>query len=229
MNRRRHNLKEMWTTAASEARRRFSTGGKLSDKARFPCARKRCRRGALPAQFKSGRGAKTLEKQFSREQSQNRETESATMNDNENRKRTQELRWIGFQKLLTGIVIIFGVGCIYFIFSDEDADLHSHSYSGGSYSRGKGLGIVFFAGAWGLWNIVRGIIYLIRAQSGDEHYAKCVEDVMDKYERKQDELMGQKMGKSGSMHNVLVLWFWVFLFLAVVGAFGVGYLFWTRP
>ena len=46
---------------------------------------------------------------------------------------------------------------------------------------------MFFAGAWGLWNIVRGIIYLIRAQSGDEHYAKCVEDVMDKYERKQDD------------------------------------------
>jgi len=141
------------------------------------------------------------------------------MSDDENRKRIQELRWIGFQKLATGVVLIFAVGVLCFIFLDEDADLHSHSNSGGSYLRGKGLGMVFFAGAWGLWNIVRGIIYLIRAQSGNEHYAKSVEAAMDKYERKQDEVMSKKMG-NGSMHNVLVLLVWVFLFLAVLDSSG---------
>ncbi len=51
---------------------------------------------------------------------------------------------------------------------------------------------------------------------------------MDDFERKQEELMSKKMG-NGSMHNVLVLFVWIFLFLAVVGTIGVGYLFWTRP
>jgi hypothetical protein len=145
----------------------------------------------------------------------------------ENRGRTQELRRIGFQKILVGIVLIFAVGVFWFIFSDDGAGLQSHSNSGGSYLRGRGFGTVLLAGVFGLWNIVRGLIYLIRAQSGDEHYAKRVEDAMDKYERKQDALMEKKKG-SYSMHNVLVLLVWVFLFLAVVGAVGVGYLFWTR-
>jgi hypothetical protein len=149
------------------------------------------------------------------------------MNADQDRKRIQELRRIGFQKLLTGIVLIFGVGVLCFIFLDEDADLHSHSYSGGSYMHGRGLGMVIFAGGWGLWNIVRGVIYLIRAQSRNEHYAKGVEDAMDKYERKQDEVMSKKMG-NGSMHNVLVLLVWVFLFLAVVGTICLGYLFFTK-
>lgn len=150
------------------------------------------------------------------------------INADEKHKRTQELRWIGFQKLLTGIVIIFAVGVICFIFLDENSDLHSNPHSGGSYSRGRGLGMFLFAGVFGLWNIVRGVIYLIRAQSRNEHYAKSVEDAMDKYERKQDEVMNRKMG-NGSTHNVLVLLVWIFLFLAVAGAIGIGYLFWTRP
>ena len=140
----------------------------------------------------------------------------------ENRKRIQELRRIGFQKLLAGIVLLFAVGILCFIFLDEDAGLHSHSYSGGAYSRGRGLGIFLLFPVFGLWNIVRGVIYLIRAQSGDEHYAKNVEDIMDKLESKQVEKMGKKMG-NGSMYNVLVLLVWVFLFLAVVGAIAIGY------
>ena len=43
--------------------------------------------------------------------------------------------------------------------------------------------------------IVRGVIYLIRAQSGNERYAKGVEDAMNKYESKLDERMGQKVKK----------------------------------
>jgi hypothetical protein len=144
----------------------------------------------------------------------------------ENRNRIRELRQIGFQKLLAGVVLIFAVGVLCFIFIDENADSQSHS--GGSYLHGRGLGYLLLVPAYGLWNIVRGIIYLIRAQSGDERYAKGVEDTMDKYERKLDERMGQKVG-NGSMHNVLVLLVWVFLFLAVVGIIAVSYLFWTRP
>ena len=146
------------------------------------------------------------------------------MSADENRKRTQELRRFGFQRLLAGIVIIFGVGCICFIFLDEDTGLHSYSYS----SR-RGLGILLLSGVWGLMEYVQGVIYLIRAQSGDEHYSKGIEDMMDKLESKQEEILGKKIGKSGSMHNVLVLLVWTFLFLAVVGAICVGYLFWTRP
>jgi hypothetical protein len=148
------------------------------------------------------------------------------MSADENRKRIQELRWIGFQKLLTGVVLIFAAGVLCFIFFGEDADSHSHS--GGSYVRGRGLGFLLLVPAYGLWSIVRGVIYLVRSQSGDERYAKGVEDAMDKYERKLDERMGQRVGNA-SMHNVLVLLVWVFLCLAVVGGIVVGYLFWTRP
>ena len=143
----------------------------------------------------------------------------------ENHKRIQELRRIGFQKLLTGVVLFFAVGVFCFIFFDENADSYSHS--GGSYLRGRGLGFLLLLPAYGLWNIVRGVIYLIRAQSGDAHYAKGVEDAMDKYERKQEERMGRKVANV-SDYNVLVLLVWVFLFLAVVGAFGLGYLYFHR-
>jgi hypothetical protein len=148
------------------------------------------------------------------------------MSADENRKRIQELRWIGLQRLLTGIVLIFAVGVLCFIFLDEDADSRSHS--GGSYLRGRGLGFLLLAGVFGLWSIVRGVINLIRAQSGDEHYAKGIEDAMDKYERKQGERMGQKM-VNGSWRNVFILLGWIFLFLAAIGAVAVGYLLWTRP
>jgi hypothetical protein len=50
---------------------------------------------------------------------------------------------------------------------------------------------------------------------------------MDKYERKQEERMGQKVG-NGSMRNVLVMLLWIFLFLIPVGAVGAGYLYLTK-
>jgi preprotein translocase subunit SecG len=146
------------------------------------------------------------------------------MNAAENHKRIQELRRIGFQRLFGGVAIVFGVGCICYIFLDEGDGAHFHS----SYSSGRGLGLLLLIPAYGFWNIVRGVIHLIRAQSSDEHYGKGVEDAMDDFQGKQEELMSKKMG-NGSMHNVLVLLVWIFLFLAVVGAIGVGYLFWTRP
>jgi hypothetical protein len=144
------------------------------------------------------------------------------MNADENQKRIQELRRMGFQSLLTGIVILFGVGCIGYIFWDASAATHSYSYSSG-----RGRGLLLLIPAYGLWNILRGVIHLVRAQSSGENYGKGVEEAMDKYERKQEEWLGQKAG-NGSMHNVLLLLVWIFLFLAVVGAIGIGYLFWTK-
>ena len=82
--------------------------------------------------------------------------------------------------------------------------------------------MVLLAGVFGLWSIVRGVIYLIRAQSGDEQYAKGVEDAMDTYERKMDERMGQTM-VGGSWRNVCKLLGWIFLFLAVIALVGILY------
>jgi len=137
------------------------------------------------------------------------------MDTDKNRKRANELRWTGFQSVLTGVVIIFGVGCIFSIFLDEGTGSQS-----GSYSARRGLGLLLLGGVWGLWMIVRGVIYLIRAQSGDEHYAKGVEEAMDRLESKQAEMMRSKMG-SGSWRNVFILLGWVFLFLVVIALLGI--------
>ncbi len=139
------------------------------------------------------------------------------MNVDKNRKRASELRWIGFQSVLTGIVILFGMGCLCFIFLDEGAGLQS-----GSYSTRKGLGFLLLGGVLGLWMIVRGVIYLVRAQSGDEQYAKGVEEAMDRLESKQAEMMRSKIG-NGSMHNVLVLLGWIFLVLVMIALLAILY------
>jgi len=81
----------------------------------------------------------------------------------------------------------------------------------------------------GFLNIVRGVICLVRAQSEDDYCAKSIEDKMDKYESKQTAFLGNKVGASGPMHNLLVLLVGFFLLLAVVGAVAVGYSFWSRP
>lgn len=141
------------------------------------------------------------------------------MSADDNRKRIRELRWIGFQRLLAGVVLLFASGVLCFVLFGVDANSHSHS----------GIpGLLLLVPVYGLWSIVRGIIYFIRAQSGDEGYAKAVEDVMDKYERKLDDRMRQRPGNA-SMQNVLILLVWVFLFLFIVGGIWMGYLIWTRP
>jgi nitrate reductase NapE component len=145
------------------------------------------------------------------------------MSPDKNRKRAQDLRWSAFLSILAGIVIIMVMGLFCFIFFTGDTSSQS-----GSYSSRRGLGFLLFGGVWGLWMIVRGVIYFIRALSGDEHYAKTVVDVMDKFESRHEAMMKKKAGNA-SMFNVLVLLIWVFLFLAVVGAIAVGYLFWARP
>ena len=61
-----------------------------------------------------------------------------------------------------------------------------------------------------------------KQESEDQHYATSVRDILES-ERE------EKLEKSGSIQNVLVMLAWIFLFLAVVGAVGVGYLIWSRP
>jgi len=117
------------------------------------------------------------------------------------------------------------LGLLCFIFLDNDTNSQSDSVSSG-----RGLGLLLFFGFCALWAIVRGVIYLIRALSGDERYAKGVEDVMDKFESSRYEaMMKNTVGSASTRHNVLVLLCWVFLVLAVVGAVFIGYLFLTRP
>jgi hypothetical protein len=145
------------------------------------------------------------------------------MSPDKNCKRAQDLRWNAFLSILAGIVIIMVMGLFCFIYFTGD-----NSSQSGSYLSGRGLGFMLFGGVWGLWMIIRGVIYLIRALSGNEHYAKTVVDTMDKFESHHEAMMKKRTGNA-SMFNVLVLLVWVFLFLAVIGAVAVGYVFWTRP
>jgi hypothetical protein len=74
--------------------------------------------------------------------------------------------------------------------------------------------------SWGLKEVVA--VKKWKQELEEEHYATTTEDILES-ERE------EKMEKSGSMHNVFVLLGWIFLFLVVVAAIAVGYLFWTRP
>jgi len=77
--------------------------------------------------------------------------------------------------------------------------------------------------------IVRGVIYLIRAISGNEQFGKSVADVMDKsFESHYEATMKRKV-RPASTHNVAILLGWVFLFLAIAVAVFIGYIFLTRP
>lgn len=141
-----------------------------------------------------------------------------------NRNRTRDLMWMGFQSILGGVVIILVLGLFCFMYLDRDTRSQPDPIS-----VRRGLGLLFLCGFCGLWAIVRGVIYFIRALSGNERYAKSVEDVMDKFESRHCETMMKKRIGNASTHNVLVLLCWVFLFLAIVGAIFVGYVFLTRP
>jgi NADH:ubiquinone oxidoreductase subunit 6 (subunit J) len=147
------------------------------------------------------------------------------MRPDKNRNRTRDLIWIGFQSILGGTVIIMILGLFCFMFLDKDTNSRPDPVSSG-----KALGVFLLCGFCGLWAIVRGVIYLIRALSGNERYAKDVEDVVDKFEsRGYEAMMKKRMVSDSTRHNVLVLLGWVFLFLAIVGAIYIGYLFLTRP
>jgi hypothetical protein len=119
------------------------------------------------------------------------------------------------------VMVLF---CFMYLYRD-DTNSHPGHLSPGS---GGPLSFLLFVGVWGLWMIVRGLIYLIRALSGNEQYGKRVEDAMDKSFGSSYEAMTKRRGNA-STRNVAVLLGWVFLFLAIAGAIFIGYLFLTRP
>lgn len=123
------------------------------------------------------------------------------------------------------IIMVLGLFCFMYLDSGRDSISQPDPVS----SR-RALSVLLLFGFCGLWAIVRGVIYLFRAWSGDERYAKSVEDVMDKFESNGCEaMMKNRVGSASTTHNVLVLLCWVFLFLAIIGAIVIGYLFLTRP
>jgi len=107
------------------------------------------------------------------------------------------------------LAIVMGVGCL-------SIAVFSH-LSPGQRLGAAGCGLSGLS--WGAKEIAAAKKW--KQEPETEHEATSITDKLEieRYE---------KMEKSGSMHNVLVLLAWIFLFLAVVGAIGVGYLFWTR-
>jgi hypothetical protein len=87
----------------------------------------------------------------------------------------------------------------------------------GQKCRGMAAGLLGLS--WGLKEVAAAKKW--KQELEDKHYATTPEEI-------RESVQEEKMEKSGSMHNVLVLVGWIFLFLAVVGAVGVGYLFWMR-
>jgi hypothetical protein len=109
-----------------------------------------------------------------------------------------------------GLAVAMGVGCFAIaLFSSLSSGQRCGAATSGCLALSWGLKEVAAAKKW-------------KQEPEDEHYATSAKDILES-ERE------EKMEKSGSMHNVLVLLVWIFLFLAVVGAVGVGYLFGTRP
>jgi hypothetical protein len=74
--------------------------------------------------------------------------------------------------------------------------------------------------SWGLKEVAAARKW--KQEPEAEHYATTAEEI-------RESVQEEKLEKSGSMHNVLVLLGWIVLLLAVVGGIAVGYLFWTRP
>ena len=108
-----------------------------------------------------------------------------------------------------GLAVAIGVGCLAIaLFSS----LSPGQRYGSAASGCMGL-------SWGLRELAA--LKKWKQEPEEEHYATTAEEMRESEQE-------QKMEKSGSMHNVLVLLGWFFLFLAAVGAICVGYLFWTR-
>jgi len=119
------------------------------------------------------------------------------------RKRRQPVAAAG------GLAVAMGVGCFAIaLFSSLSPGQRFGAAASGCLGLSWGLKEVAAAKKW-------------KQEPEEEHYATTAEEIR---ESEQEE----KMEKSGSMHNVLILLAWVFLFLGGVGAVGVGYLFWTR-
>jgi hypothetical protein len=74
--------------------------------------------------------------------------------------------------------------------------------------------------SWGLKEVAAAKRW--KQEPEEAHFARTAEEI-------RESELEEKLGKRGSMHNVLVLLLWVFVLLSVIAAIGVGYLFWMRP
>jgi hypothetical protein len=90
-----------------------------------------------------------------------------------NLERIREIRGIGLRNTLIGGTLVGGTGIgIYLCMT------YGRSHGGLGYGRhgyGRALGFLVVAGAYGLWKLINGIIYLLRPQS--EH--KSIPDIED--------------------------------------------------
>jgi hypothetical protein len=73
--------------------------------------------------------------------------------------------------------------------------------------------------SWGLRELAAAKKW--KQEPEEAHYATTAQEIRDSEQ-------AERLEKSGSMHNVLVLLSWIFLILFVAGAIGVGYLFWMK-
>ena len=82
-------------------------------------------------------------------------------------ERNKELRNIGIRNTLIGVVLTGAAGVITYI-----ALAHGSGLSSGIT---RALGVALLAGLYGLWKLVKGVIYLVRPQS--EH--KSIPDIIE--------------------------------------------------
>jgi len=108
-----------------------------------------------------------------------------------------------------GLAVAMGLGCLAIaLFSSLSPGQRYSAAASGCLGLSWGLKEVAAAKRW-------------KQEPEDRHYATSAKDIRES-ERE------EKLEKSGSLHNVLVLLARIFLFLSVAGAVVVGYLFWTR-
>ncbi|HXD00599.1 MAG TPA: hypothetical protein VN048_14760 [Verrucomicrobiae bacterium] len=83
-----------------------------------------------------------------------------------NLERNREIRGIGLRNTLIGAALFGGAAIGIYLFVTNG---HNHSGFGyGHHGYGGALGGLAIAGVYGLWKLMKGIIYLIRPQSEHE-------------------------------------------------------------
>jgi hypothetical protein len=78
-------------------------------------------------------------------------------------ERNREIRGIGLKNTVVGVALILGAGIVICLFFNYG---HSHRGTGSSY--GIIIGSPVVAAFYGLWKLMKGIIYLVRPQSEHE-------------------------------------------------------------
>ncbi len=76
-----------------------------------------------------------------------------------NLERNREIRKMGIKNTLIGAVVTVVSGSLIYLMLAQSEIPHS------STRAGKGLGVLMLGAGYGLWKLVKGIIYLVRPQS----------------------------------------------------------------